>query len=99
MSCQDQRSLYSIKSDDLVEDLPQDSEDQYRNTGLQVVSTLSCDEDGYFVVRMKVSLYIIYSLLKLFSTFRTMAYKSNLEYFHGQFERIDIKSFCLDIFS
>ncbi|KAG5575687.1 hypothetical protein H5410_055821 [Solanum commersonii] len=39
----DQRSLFYIKFDDLVEDLPQDSENQYQNTGLQVVSTLSCD--------------------------------------------------------
>ncbi|CAN4104087.1 unnamed protein product [Withania somnifera] len=39
----DQRSLSSIKSDDLLEDLPQDSEDHYRNTGLQVVSSLSSD--------------------------------------------------------
>ncbi|XP_060188670.1 formin-like protein 5 [Lycium barbarum] len=42
-AARDQRSLSSIKSDDLLEDLPQDSEDQYRNTGLQVVSGLSSD--------------------------------------------------------
>ncbi|WMV39833.1 hypothetical protein MTR67_033218 [Solanum verrucosum] len=42
-AARDQRSLSSIKSDDLLEDLPQDQEDQYRNTGLQVVSGLSSD--------------------------------------------------------
>ncbi|KAM3222775.1 formin-like protein 5 [Capsicum annuum] len=36
-------SLSSIKSDDLLEDLPPDTEDDYRNTGLQVVSSLSSD--------------------------------------------------------
>ncbi|KAK4341814.1 hypothetical protein RND71_037630 [Anisodus tanguticus] len=42
-AARDQLSLSSIKSDDLLEDLPQDSEDLYRNSGLQVVSGLSSD--------------------------------------------------------
>ncbi|XP_009630423.1 formin-like protein 5 [Nicotiana tomentosiformis] len=42
-AARDQRSMSSIKSDDLLEDLPQDSEDYYRSTGLQVISGLSSD--------------------------------------------------------
>ncbi|KAH0713596.1 hypothetical protein KY289_009555 [Solanum tuberosum] len=50
----DQRSLYSIKFDDLVEDLTQDAENQYQNTGLQVVSTLSCDLGNVMKIGNKV---------------------------------------------
>ncbi|KAG5575666.1 hypothetical protein H5410_055800 [Solanum commersonii] len=62
-AARDQRSLYNIKFDDLVEDLPQESEDQYRNTSLQVVSTLSCDLGNVMkmemLIMMKVSDFLV----------------------------------------